>query len=387
MARRFNRQIASLVQSDIRAMSRACDAVGGINLGQGICDLPTHPLVQEGAIEAIRASRATYAPHDGIAPLRQAIARKMESYNALPCDPDSEIVVTSGSTGAFAMTMLALLEPGDEVILFEPYYSYHRNTVLAMRGEPVFVTLHGDAFAFEEAELRAAVTPRTRAIVVCTPNNPCGKVFTREELSVIAGLCLEHDLTAVTDEIYEYILYDGAEHVSLATLPGMRERTVTISGISKTFSVTGWRIGYAVAEPETARTIGVLSDLFYVCAPTPLQYGAARGLEVDPSYYGEIAAEYAPKRSLMAGAARGAGLTPLLPQGAYYMLADASGLGWGGARDAAHRLLAETGVACVPGSAFYRGTAGEHLLRFCFAKPDEALVEAGRRMSGIGSAR
>lgn len=384
MVRRFNRQIASLVQSDIRAMSRACDAAGGINLGQGICDLPTHPLVQEGAIEAIRASRATYAPHDGIPPLRQAIARKMASYNALPCDPETEVVVTSGSTGAFAMAMLALLEPGDEVILFEPYYSYHLNTIVAIRAEPVLVTLRGDDFSIAPEELRAALTPRTRAIVVCTPNNPCGKVFTREELSWIADLCQERGLTAVTDEIYEYILYDGAEHVSLATLPGMRERTVTISGISKTFSVTGWRIGYAVAEPETARTIGVLSDLFYVCAPTPLQHGAARGMEVEPSYYRQIAADYAAKRLLMAEAARGAGMRPLLPKGAYYMLADASRLGWGGARETARRLLAETGVACVPGSAFYRGGSGEHLLRFCFAKPDGALAEAARRMARAG---
>lgn len=382
---RLNQHVARFAQSDIRAMSRACAAVGGINLGQGICDLPTPAPVRDGAIAAIAESKAAYAPHDGIPELKRAVAAKMAAYNDLACDPETEVIVTSGSTGAFAMTVLALIEPGDEVILFEPYYSYHWNTIVALRGVPVPVTLRGPGFVFDPAEIEAAITPRTRAIVVCTPNNPCGKVYAREELAQIARLAIDHDLVAITDEIYEYIVYDGARHVSMATLPGMRERTVTISGISKTFSITGWRIGYVVAAPEIARTIGVLSDLFYVCAPTPLQYGVARGMQVGQEYYAGIAQMYAAKRDVMATAARAAGLDPIVPQGAYYMLADCSALGWGDARSTAQRLLHETGVATVPGSAFYRGTSGDHLLRFCYAKDDASLAEAARRLAALRS--
>lgn len=383
----LSRMVRALAPSDIRTMSRACAAVDGINLGQGICDLPTHPLVQEGAIDAIRAGLATYSPYEGIPELREAIARKMSSFNHLPCDPASEVVVTVGSTGAFAMAVFALCEPGDEVVLFEPFYGYHLNTLAAAGTKPVFVLLRGDRFEFDPRDLERAFERRPRAVVVCTPSNPCGKVFTRVELSAIARLAAEHDVIALTDEIYEYILFDGAEHVSLATLPGMRERTVTISGLSKTFSITGWRLGYAVAPPEIARAITVLSDLFYVCAPTPLQYGGARGMTVEPEYYADLARSYATKRALMADSLRGAGMRPILPQGAYYMLADVSALGWGDSRAAANRLLAETGVASVPGAAFYHDGAGDGLLRFCFAKEDDALLEAGRRMAALSTGR
>jgi aminotransferase len=364
-------------------MTRACKKAGGINLAQGICDLPTHPLVQEGAIEAIRGHRSIYSEYEGILELRKAIAAKMAEHNRLPCDPEKEIAVTVGATGAFAMAFLALLEPDDEVVVFEPYYSYHLNTIRALRGKPICVTLRGDRFDIDEEQLRSAFSIRTKAIVVCTPSNPCGKVFTRHELSLIAELCNEHNIVAVTDEIYEYIVYDGVEHLSLATLPGMRERTVTISGLSKTFSITGWRLGYAVAPVELMKTIGVLNDLFYVCAPTPLQYGGASGLTVGPEYYEDLSRSYALKRNLMEDAVRRAGLRPIIPQGAYYMLADHSTLGWGTAREAARRLLETTGVATVPGSDFYHGSDGDHLLRFCFAKEDEVLMEAGERMARI----
>ena len=202
---------------------------------------------------------------------------------------------------------------------------------------------------------------------------------------MIAGLCIEHDIAAVTDEIYEYMVYDGAEHISLATLPGMQERTVTISGFSKTFSITGWRLGYAVAQPELASVIGVLGDTFYVCAPTPLQYGGARGLTVGPEYYTELRESYAHRREIMAGAVRAAGMTPIIPQGGYYMLADISRLGWGGADDTARRLLIETGIAAVPGTGFYKSDAGDSLLRFCFAKDENVLNDAAERMGRIGA--
>jgi aminotransferase len=364
-------------------MTRACKEIGGINLAQGICDLPTHKLAQQGAIEAIREHRSIYSLHEGIPELREAIAKKMADYNRIICDPASEIVVTVGATGAFVLALLALLDPDDEVVLFEPFYSYHRNAILAFRGRPVSVLLRGPGFQIDVEELHKAFSPRTKAIVVCSPSNPSGKVFKRDELSAIARVCIENDVIAVTDEIYEYIVYDGAEHVSLATLPGMRERTVTISGFSKTFSITGWRLGYAVAPAEMAQTIGVLNDLLYVCAPTPLQHGAARGMEVGPEYYTALAHSYARKRKLMAEALRGAGFIPIVPQGAYYTLADASPLGRGPSREVAGWLLAEAGVASVPGSAFYTGTDGENLLRFCFAKDDEVLIEAGRRMASV----
>jgi aminotransferase len=304
----------------------------------------------------------------------------MAKHNRLPCDPATEVVVTVGSTSAFAMTILALTEPGDEVILFEPYYSYHLKALVALRIEPVFVSLRGKGFEIDEKQLRAAITRRTRMIVVCTPSNPCGKVFTREELSMIAELCVEHDIAAVTDEIYEYMVYDGAEHISLATLPGMRERTVTISGLSKTFSITGWRLGYAIAQQELANVIGVLGDTFYVCAPTPLQYGGARGMTVGPEYYIGLRESYTRRREIMAGAIRGAGMDPVVPQGGYYMLADISRIGWGGAEEAAKRLLADTGIAAVPGTGFYKSDAGDSFLRFCFAKDEEVLREAAERM-------
>jgi aminotransferase len=384
---RLSARVRGVAQSDIRAMSRACDAAGGVNLGQGICDLPTHPLVQRGAIEAIEASRATYSVYEGIAPLREAIAAKLLAYNRIEADPRSEVLVTVGSTGAFALAMLALVDPGDAVVLFEPFYSYHLNAALLVGGVPRYVTLRGDDFRFDEAELEAAAAG-ARAIVVCTPSNPCGKVFTRDELAAIARVAERHDLIVITDEIYEYILFDGREHVSPATLPGMRERTVTISGFSKTFSITGWRLGYAVGPAEIIRSMGPLSDLLYVCPPTPLQYGVARGLGVGPEYYAAMRAEYSDLRTVMAEALRSAGLRPILPQGAYYMLADHTdvgrALGWRTARDAANDLLARTGVASIPGSAFYSDpAAGDHLLRFCFAKPRPALEDAARRLATL----
>lgn len=380
---RISARARGLVQSDIRAMTRAVEAVGGVNLGQGVCDLPTHPAVKRGAIEAIEANRATYSVYEGIAPLRDAIARKLEGYNGVSYDPANEITVTVGSTGAFALAALATIDPGDRVILFEPFYSYHLNTVLVAGGEPRFVATRGDGFAFEERELDAAAA-RAKAVVVCTPANPSGKVFTREELETIARVAERHDLLVVTDEIYEYILFDGRRHVSPASLPGMRDRTITISGFSKTFSITGWRLGYAAGPAEILRTMGLLSDLLYVCAPTPLQHGVLEGMSVGPDYYESLKADYAVLRGLMAEGLSAAGLRPILPQGAYYMLADHAPRGWRSAREAADALLSRAGVAAIPGTAFYsRPEDGEHLLRFCFAKPLEAIEEANRRMARL----
>ncbi len=372
-------RVRNVVQSDIRRMSRECERVGGINLGQGICDLPSIPQLVEGACEAISASKSTYSKFEGIDLLREKIARKCERFNGFSVDPATQLVVTIGSTGGFATATMATLNPGDEVILFEPYYGYHLNTLRIQGIEPKFVPLSAPDWAIDFDALRAAFTPRTRGIVVCTPSNPCGKVFTRDELEKIGTLAREHDAWVYTDEIYEYIVYDGREHVSIASIEACREVAITISGFSKTFSVTGWRIGYVAAPPRIAGPIGLVNDLFYVCAPTPLQWGIARALDIGDDYYTNLASDYEKKRDMLADALREAGFTPYVPQGAYYMLAEVPE-GAGDDKQAAQSLLEEARVASVPGSAFYASERGRKLLRFCFAKDFDALEEACRRV-------
>lgn len=361
-------------------MSRECERVGGINLGQGICDLPTIPLVADGAVDAIRAGQATYSKFEGIESLREKIAQKCARFNGYRVDPATEIVVTVGSTGGFAAAAMATLNPGDEVILFEPFYGYHLGTLKLLGVNTKFVSLRGASWEIDFDELAAAFGPRTRGIVVCTPSNPCGKVFTAAELETIGELCRRNGALAYTDEIYEYIVYDGRRHVSMASLESCRELTVTISGFSKTFSITGWRIGYVTAPAEIARGVGLVNDLLYVCAPTPLQYGVARGLDSEDGYYRDMAGEYQAKRDMLAAALRDAGMVPLVPEGAYYMLADVSALGFSGAREAADALLADAKVASVPGTAFYVSRGGDQLLRFCFAKDFEPLEQACRQI-------
>lgn len=378
---RLSRRTEGFRQSEIRRMSRECERVEGINLGQGICDLATEDPVREGAIEAIEQSRATYSKFEGIDLLRERIATKIARHNGYEVDPAREIVVTVGSTGGFACAALATLNEGDEVILFEPYYGYHRNTLKALGVTTRLVTLSPPDWSIDFAELRAAFSSRTRGIVVCTPSNPCGKVFTTEELSAIGDLCRENDAWAYTDEIYEYIVFDGRRHVSLASLAGCRERTITISGFSKTFSITGWRIGYVAAPPEVAAAIGLMNDLFYVCAPTPLQWGVARGLEIGDEYYRRLASDYERKRDMTADAVRAAGMTPYVPDGAYYMLVDVRPLGFSDSKTAAMALLEEAGVASVPGSAFFDSSTGDSLLRLCFAKDFDTLEDACRRIA------
>jgi aminotransferase len=372
-------RLRGLVQSDIRRMSRECERVGGINLGQGICDLPTIPELVDGACEAIRTNKATYSKFEGIDPLRERIARKIERFNGFKVDPATEIVVTVGSTGGFATATLATLNAGDEVILFEPYYGYHLNTLKVLGVVPKFVPLRAPDWAIDFDVLRAAFGPKTRGIVVCTPSNPCGKVFTRDELEKIGALCREFGAWAYTDEIYEYIVYDGRRHVSMASIDSCRDLTITISGFSKTFSVTGWRIGYVVVDARMATSIGLVNDLFYVCAPTPLQWGIAHALEIGDDYYANLAADYQKKRDLLADALADAGFTPSVPQGAYYMLAQIPSE-LRDDKEAAQTLLETTRVASVPGSAFFVSEAGKRMLRFCFAKDFDSLEEACGRL-------
>ena len=380
---RIGARLSKLVISDIRAMSRACEAVGGINLGQGICDLPTPPPVASAAIEAIRNNLATYSLPEGIAPLRAAIATRIQTAYGLTFDPQSEVVVTAGATGGFAAACLALFDPGDEIVLFEPYYGYHLNTVLTLGLKPVCVPLRPPDWAFDPEALQRAISPRTRGVVVCTPANPSGKVWTTDELDALAHLCDAHDLLAVTDEIYEHIVFDGAKHVPLASRGAARDRTVTLSGFSKTFSVTGWRLGYLTAAPELARRITVAHDLLYVCAPTPLQHSMVAGLAMPESYFRNLASDYDHKRKILCDALEDAGLQPYRPRGAYYVLADIRRLGLPSAKAAAMHILEKCRIASIPGTSFYADPIGETLCRFCFAKDNDVLEEAARRLRAL----
>jgi aminotransferase len=372
-------RLRGLVQSDIRRMSRECERVGGINLGQGICDLPTIPELIDGACDAIRANKATYSKFEGIDILRERIARKVERHNGFTADPAKEIVVTVGSSGGFLAAAMATLNAGDEVILFEPYYGYHLNTFKVLGFEPKFVPLNAPDWTIDFDVLRAAFTNKTKAIVVCTPSNPSGKMFTREELEKIGALCREFGAWIFTDEIYEYIVYDGRKHVSVASIPSCRDLTITISGFSKTFSITGWRVGYVIADERVAGPIGLMNDLFAICAPTPLQWGVARALEIGDEYYLKMAADYEKKRDMLADALSEAGFTPSIPQGAYYMLAQIPDE-FRDDKEAANALLETTRVASVPGSAFFVSEAGKRMLRFCFAKDFDSLDEACKRL-------
>jgi aminotransferase len=378
---RLSELAPGVVQSEIRAMSVACERMGGINLAQGVCDTPVPAPVEEEAIAAIRAGHNIYTRLDGIGRLRTAIALKQRRDYGLEYDAETEVLVASGATGGLHAAAMALLNPGDEVLLFEPFYGYHVATLESMRVTPVLVPLAEGDFALDTDALRAAITPRTRAIILNTPANPSGKVFTRAETEAVADACREHDLFLFTDEIYEYFVYDGQKHIAAAKMHGMRERTIVISGFSKTFSITGWRLGYVTADAKWMGAMSYFHDLTYVCAPSAFQHGAAAGLEqLGPSFYTQIAADHQSKRERMVAALRAAGLTPSVPAGAYYVLANAERLPGATAAQKARALLAETGVAAVAGSAFFRPGRGENLLRFCFAKKDAELDEACARL-------
>jgi aminotransferase len=368
-------------QSEIRAMTTECDRIGGINLAQGVCDTPTPQIVLDEAIAAIQAGHNIYTRLDGIARLRQAIGAKQQRDYGLTYDPETEVLVASGATGGLHAAAMALLNPGDEVLVFEPFYGYHTSTLHSMRIKPVVVPLAAPDWVLDTDAMQAAITPRTRAILVNTPANPSGKIFTRPELEAVAQACREHDLFLFTDEIYEYFVYDGAGHICAATLEGMRERTIVMSGFSKTFSITGWRLGYVTADVKWMPAMAYFHDLTYVCAPSAFQHGAAAGLEQLPaSFYTQLAADHQSKRERIVSALRAAGMEPSVPAGAYYVLADASHIPGATAALKARHLLAATGVSSVAGSAFFRPGLGENLLRFCFAKRDHDLDEACARL-------
>jgi len=370
-------------ESVIRAMTRLANQHGAINLAQGFPNFPAPDLLKEAAQRAIRDDVNQYAITWGARRLREQVARKYLEWYGMAADPETEITITCGATEAMAATVLALVDPGDEVVVFEPFYENYGPDAVLCGARPVFVPLPpGERLDLDR--LAAAFSPRTRAIVVNTPGNPSGVVFTREELAGIAQLCQRHDAVAITDEIYEHILYEGV-HLPLATLPGMADRTVTISGASKTFSITGWRIGTIVAPAALTDAIRKVHDFLTVGAPAPLQEGLAVAMEtVGRDYYDGLAAGYRARRDLLHGALVRAGFRCEPPAGAYYILADFSALSDLDDTRFATWLTTDIGVAPVPGSSFFsRPQDGRTLVRFAFCKTDDLLREAATRLESI----
>jgi len=378
---RLSHMASRFSESVIRGMTQLCVRHGGINLAQGFPDFKVHPDLKNAAKKAIDDDFNQYSITWGAPRLRQAIARKMESYNRVPCDPERNVTVTCGSTEAMIASLMAVLDPGDEVVIFEPFYENYGPDTIISGAVPRYVPIYADGFRFDPDELRAAFSPRTRAIIVNTPNNPLGKVFSRGELELIAALCHQYDALAITDEIYEHILYDGRQHLSIASLPDMCDRTITICGHSKTYSVTGWRLGYAVACEEITGGIRKVHDFLTVGAPAPLQEAGTTALELQDEYYIELRNIYETKRELLMKGLQNAGFGCLRPEGAYYIMTDISSFGFNDDTAFAHWLVMEIGVAAVPGSSFYHNPElGRRQIRFCFCKKDETLQAAAERL-------
>lgn len=365
-------------ESVIREMTRICDAAGGYNLSQGFPDFESPKVVKDAAIAAINNDLNQYPVTFGEPELREAISKKVFRFNGIQCDPATDITVTCGATEAMIATLKSLINPGDEIIVFEPYYENYGPDGILSGAVPRFVTLHAPDWSYSSEELAKAFNGKTKAIVINTPNNPTGKVFSRTELEEIASLCVKWDCYAVTDEIYEHITYDGSEHISLATIPGMEERTVTINSISKTYSVTGWRVGWAIASRVITKRIRKVHDFLTVGAPTPLQHAAVTALSLPDEYYAGLRGHYFKARSFLYDLLLKTGFRPSLPQGAYYMISDASDM-MGRLQadndvDFSRRLIERTGVATVPGSSFYSNPEqGRRQVRFCFCKKWDTL--------------
>ncbi|MBI1893237.1 MAG: aminotransferase class I/II-fold pyridoxal phosphate-dependent enzyme [Candidatus Rokubacteria bacterium] len=381
----LSKRVQGFTESVIREMTRLNNLYGGVNLAQGMPNFAPPKELLDAAHRALDGEFHQYAVTWGTPNLRKAIAVKFEKFYGISVDPERQVTVCCGSTETMLATLLGILDPGDEMIVFEPFYENYGPGAIIAGAEPVFVPLEPPDFTFDPDRLAKAFGPRTKAIIINSPNNPAGKVFSREELEIIANLCIRHNAIAVTDEIYEHIVFDGLRHVPIATLPAMADRTVTISGISKSYSVTGWRIGYAIASPEITLGIRRAHDFITVGAPHPLQEAAVAALTLPDSYYAWLREMYQAKRDLLLGLLEKAGFKCFKPSGAYYILTDAAHFlrEFDCADDTAFAtyLVKEIGVATVPGSSFYaHRELGRTEIRFCFPKTDETLREAGQRL-------
>ncbi len=398
-------KVEHFTESVIRDMTRQAMQYGAVNLAQGFPDFPAPAEIKRAAQEAIAADVNQYAITWGAKSLRHAIARQMRQWQGIEVDPEKEIVVCCGSTEAMIATLLAVCNKGDEVVVFEPFYENYGPDSILSGAKPRFVSLRpphvsngerGGEWSFDEQELRAAFQhdaaqhhgdqSKTKAIILNTPNNPTGKVFSRKELELIRDLCVEYNVLAITDEIYEHILYDGCKHISIASLDGMRERTITINGLSKSYSVTGWRVGWAVAPAAITNAIRKVHDFLTVGAPAPLQEAGAAALNLPASYYQELADRYRSRRDYLIPALEKAGFRCYCPRGAYYVMTDISGFGFANDLEFAAHLVKDVGIACVPGSSFYQHPKdGSQQVRFAFCKKPETLDEAVRRLEKLRS--
>jgi len=387
----LSEKVEHFTESVIREMTRQAMQYDAVNLAQGFPDFPAPAEIKKAAQDAIAADVNQYAITWGAKSLRNAIARQMQEWRGLTVDPEREIVVCCGSTETIVATLLAVCNKGDEVIVFEPFYENYGPDSIISGAKPRFVSLRppqdpGGEWTFDAQELREAFQHHTKAIILNTPNNPTGKVFSRKELELIRDLCVEYNVLAITDEIYDHILYDGAQHISIASLEGMRERTITINGLSKSYSVTGWRVGWAVAPPAITNAIRKVHDFLTVGAPAPLQEAGAAALSLPPSYYQQLAERYRKGRDQLIPALEKAGFVCYRPRGAYYVMTDISAFGANNDVEFAGYLVKEIGIACVPGSSFYKHPKdGSQQVHFAFCKKPETLNEAERRLEELRS--
>jgi aspartate/methionine/tyrosine aminotransferase len=385
MKPRGSKKATQFTESVIREMTRLAQEFDAVNLSQGFPDFATHQVLKDAACAAIQGDINQYPITWGAENLRQAIARDFSKRYGVRVD-ETQVTVCCGSTEAMLSTLLAVLDPGDEVVIFEPYYENYGPDSIISGAVPRFVRLHEPDWTFDRAELEAAFNNHTRAIIINTPNNPTGKVFTKEELEFIAKLCLKWDVLAITDEIYEHIIYDGHKHVPMASITGMADRTITINGLSKTFSVTGWRVGWAIAPSDLAGPIRKMHDFLTVGAPAPLQEAGVAALAMPESYYTEMAAGYARRREILCDILERHGFKFNRPQGAYYIMTDVAHFGFDSDIEFATYLVKECGVATVPGSSFFNNKkAGRTKVRFVYSKRDETLREADKRLAKLAA--
>ena len=385
---RVSTKASSFTESVIREMTREALKHGAVNLSQGFPDFAAPDDIKQMAMRAIAENINQYAITWGAKDFREAIAKKTKWYLGLEIDPETEITVTCGSTEGMIAAMMATVDPGDEVIVFEPFYENYAPDAILSDARPRYVPLRGRDWSFDQEELRAAFNERTRAIILCNPNNPTGKVFTRAEMEFVASLCQEFDALCFTDEIYEHILYPRKDaeiaHISMAQLEGMRDRTVIVNSMSKTYSVTGWRVGYCIAPPDITSGIRKVHDFLTVGAAAPLQAAGAYALSLPAEYYDSLQADYRARRDLLVPVLENAGFRTFAPDGAYYIMTDISEFGFPDDVTFTRHLIREVGVACVPGSSFYSvPERGAQQVRFCFCKKDETLALAAERLEKL----